>query len=90
MPGGGDVESHIRLQLDGTHEEVTGGDEDGTTAVPGTCVDGGLYGCGIESLAVALSAMVADVVEAGARGIGGDGCRTSGRSLGCKGRARGH
>jgi hypothetical protein len=83
--GRGEVERDVALQLQRADEEVAGGDEDRAAAVAVAGFDRGLDRGGVEGLAVAGGAEVANVVDAGAEellirrsGGGRGGGRTAG------------
>jgi len=91
----GDVQGDVALELDGADDEYSCGDKDRATLVGGAGIDGGLDGGGVESLAIALGAVVTDIVDAragivcaawGGRGHGRLGGRIGGGDgHGCSG-----
>ena len=82
--GGGDVQCDVALQLNGADNKVAGWDQDSTTFILGAGVDGGLNGGGVEGCAIALGAVFANVVSAGA----GSGARSGSRGGELRGRER--
>src|SRR5258706_14874749 len=82
--GGGNVQCDVALQFHGADNKVTGWDQDSATFILGAGVDGGLNGGGVKGCAIALGAVFANVVGAGA----GSGARSGSRGGELRGRKR--
>jgi len=62
------MEGDVGFEFGGADEEGSGGDEDGAAVIAGAGIDGGLESRGVECLAIADGAEIADVVDAGSEG----------------------